>query len=309
MAIGAATLLPGRANLWVGATGGTVSARYCYGVWLRHMKMADRVGLNTHPQVVAELGPGDSLGIGLAALLSGARQYYAFDVVEYADLSRNLDVLDELIELFEDRAALPGDDEFPEMKPRLEDYGFPTFLNDERLNEALAPARVDRIRAALADPGADTMIQYKVPWFDAEVADGGSVDLVFSQAAMEHVDDLAGAYQAMHRWLSDSGYISHQIDFRCHGTAGEWNGHWRHGDLTWRIIRGRSPYLLNRAPYSAHLKLCDAVGFEVVQERRVSSESSFGIDALAPRFRDMAENDLTTSGAFIQARKRPTHAG
>ena len=72
MAIGMATWLPGRANLWVGATGGTVSARYCYGVWLRHMKMAREAGLDTNPRVVAELGPGDSLGIGLAALLAGA---------------------------------------------------------------------------------------------------------------------------------------------------------------------------------------------------------------------------------------------
>src|SRR5689334_3926898 len=53
-------------------TGGSSSARYCYSVWLRHLSMAARLGLNTDPKDVAELGPGHSIGVGLAALLSGA---------------------------------------------------------------------------------------------------------------------------------------------------------------------------------------------------------------------------------------------
>ena len=58
LAIGAATYLPGKRNLWIASTGGTTSARYCYSVWLRHMKKAAQAGLNTNPKVVAELGPG-----------------------------------------------------------------------------------------------------------------------------------------------------------------------------------------------------------------------------------------------------------
>ena len=54
-----------------------------------HLVMAHRSGLSTQPEVVAELGPGDSLGIGMAALLTGAEVYYAFDVVEYASNQRN----------------------------------------------------------------------------------------------------------------------------------------------------------------------------------------------------------------------------
>ena len=141
-------------------------------------------------------------------------------------------------------------------------------------------------------------------WFGADVMGSGSVDVVYSQAVMEHVDDLASAYRAMADWLSDGGYISHQIDFKCHGTAVEWNGHWAHGDFVWRLIRGRSPYLLNRAPCSTHVGLCAESGFTVVQEQRVSSTSTYAADDLAPRFRGMDEADLTTSGVFIQAVKK-----
>jgi hypothetical protein len=59
--MGLATYLPGGPRLAVKSTGGTVSARYCYLVWLRHLVLAERSGLSTNPTVVAELGPGDSL--------------------------------------------------------------------------------------------------------------------------------------------------------------------------------------------------------------------------------------------------------
>ena len=77
---GLATYVPGYEYLE--PTGGTSSARYCYSVWLRHLVMAYDSGLlQRPPATVAELGPGDSIGIGLAALLSGARKYHALDVV------------------------------------------------------------------------------------------------------------------------------------------------------------------------------------------------------------------------------------
>ena len=67
------------------------------------------------PGVVAELGPGNSLGIGLSTLLSGADRYHAFDVVPHAQVNHNLAVLDELIALFKARADIPGPAEFPQV--------------------------------------------------------------------------------------------------------------------------------------------------------------------------------------------------
>ena len=80
-------------------TGGTVSAQYCYSVYLRHLVIADQHGLANDPRTVVELGPGDSIGIGLMALLTGAEQYYAVDQVRHASSATNLLVFDELAKL------------------------------------------------------------------------------------------------------------------------------------------------------------------------------------------------------------------
>lgn len=155
---GSLSLLPGGDRLFTRGTTGTDSARYCYSVWLRHLVKIQCYRGAVPDGVVVELGPGDTLGIGLAALLSGASRYIAVDVVRHADVAHNLAVLAELVDLFGARAPIPGGDEFPEIKPELNHFAFPTgILDPERLEHSLAPARVATIAAALRGevaPGA-----------------------------------------------------------------------------------------------------------------------------------------------------------
>jgi len=105
----------------------------------------------------------------------------------------------------------------------------------------------------------------------------------------------------MRLWIKPNGLISHQIDFRCHNTARTWNGHWRYSNFVWTLIRGRRSYLLNREPYSTHLRLLAENGFDFVGGQTARLDSSFASPQLAPRFRHMTEQDLTTSSALIQA--------
>jgi hypothetical protein len=63
--------VPGPWRLAERPTGGTHSAAYCDEIWLRHLIAADSVGLPTSPHLVAELGPGDSLGAGMETLPTG----------------------------------------------------------------------------------------------------------------------------------------------------------------------------------------------------------------------------------------------
>jgi SAM-dependent methyltransferase len=289
------------------STGGTISARYCYAVWLRHQVLLAENGLNPHPQVIAELGPGDSLGIGLAGLLSGAQRYIALDVVAFATPQRNLAIFDDLVALFRARAPIPDAREFPQVFPRLSSYAFPAHILDEaRLAQALAPARIERLRADLAalhHPRPQSAISYICPWTDAAVMQPDSADFIFSQAVLEHVDDIALTYRACHHWLRPGGITSHQIDFKSHGITDVWNGHWGYPDWLWRIARGRKPYFLNRAPLSAHLAAMQQAGFSLLQVLPVTREGGLKRRQLATSFRSMSDDDLITSSAHVLARK------
>src|SRR5688572_30727988 len=63
--------------------GGTDSSRYCYSVWLRHLTMLDQCGVKINGARVGELGPGNSIGLGLAALISGAASYVGLDIMHF----------------------------------------------------------------------------------------------------------------------------------------------------------------------------------------------------------------------------------
>jgi hypothetical protein len=303
---GIATIIPGVSAVFGKGAGSTSCPRYCYSVWLRHLVCAAANGLKVPPRVVAELGPGNSLGIGLAGLLSGAERYHAFDVVPHAQVKRNLAVLDELVRLFQERAAIPGPDELPEVHPLLPTYDFPHhLLDDQMLAAALAPERLARIRASIRSQGApDSMIDYRTRWFDERAIERESVDLLVSQAVLEHLDDLPATYRAMRLWLKPDGFTSHDVDFRAHSTARFWNGHWKYSDRVWKVIRGRRSYLLNREPYSTHLRLLRENGFALVGGQTTKARPVIPREQLAPRFRDLTEEDLTTPTAVIQAIRR-----
>jgi len=307
---GAATYVPGVHRLRGRATGGTQSARYCYAVWLRHLITAHTHGLLAKPPaVVAELGPGDSLGILLAALISGSNTGYAFDVVRFANDTRNIDIFDQLVTLFRQREAIPGDEEFPKVRPRLESYEFPSgILPPDHLDRALDQQRLESLRNALLNLGEENdptaSITYVVPWHDAGLLDEAQVDMVYSQAVLEHVDDLPMTYAACRRWLKPGGVMSHLIDFKSHGYARRWNGHWAYSDIRWKLIRGKKPYLLNRQPHSRHVELLAECNFELVCDMTVRDDTGIKREELTAALKGASDDDLVTSIALMQARKK-----
>lgn len=301
---GMSTFLPGLSNYHSKGTGGTDSARYCYSVWMRHLVMAANQGLLTTPHVVVgELGPGDSIGIGLAALLSGVSKYYGMDVVRHASLQSNNKILDELLTLFKNKSDIPDDIEFPDVIPKLDSYRFPDhIITAEILADSLADDRIERIRRSLENCELpQSMIRYAAPWYGENIIEHRSIDMFFSQAVLEHVDDLEGAYKAMKSWLKPAGFISHTIDFKSHGLSKAWNGHWAFSDLTWKLIRGRRPFLLNRKPYSFHATIMKNCGFKVANETKVIRQSDISQEQLADKTGTTTPEDMEISVSFIQA--------
>lgn len=305
VAFGLACYIPGVHGLMAKNAGGGESARYCYSVWLRHLVLVHGCGAGGVPGAVAELGPGDSLGTGLAALLCGAERYYGLDIVPHGQLARNLEILDELADLFRARAGIPGPDEYPDVKPYLESYQFPSWiLDDEILDRSLSPDRLRRIHDSVQSvDDANSMIKYVVPWTDKTNVEANAVDMVYSQAVLEHADDLPGVYDAMAAWVKPGGVMSHEIDFGAHQFDKRWNGHWTWSDLELRLLRGGRPYLINRQPLSVHLELIDRLGFDVHLVREVQKESAISRNDLASRFHHLNDDDLTTVAAYVVAKK------
>jgi hypothetical protein len=292
---------------------GRPTAAYCYSVWMRHLSIITKAVPSFRPRMVVELGPGESLGVGCAALLSGAEQYVALDLVARADPMHDVQLLDELVTMFAHHAPIPDERLFPNLLPKLPAYNFPNrlFTDDGPRHIDIDPERVQAIRAALLDRQDvlydNVPVGYAAPW-GPRTLDRQSVDLVITQAVLQDMaheptkSELAGTFQAMSRWLRKGGVMSHQINLAFPGNA-EWNHHWRYSDAAWRLVRGNRPFFENRVPVSTYLTLCEENDFQVVSVKRVEQE---GIprEKAAPRFKDLPDEDFRTSSVHIVAVRR-----
>lgn len=311
LAGGLKSYLPSRRARYAGAVGET-SGEYCYAVWMRHLVRIAEVVPGFRCASVVEIGPGDSLGLGCAALLTGADRYAGLDVVAHANGERDRRVLDDLAPLVAARTPVPDEARFPELHPRLSAYEFPSRLFEPAgaLRVRADAERLASIRTALQTrdgASADSPLRYIAPWTSASV-ETGSADLVLSQAVLQDVEetdrrrDLSALFSAMSRWLRPGGVMSHQINFAFEGWD-DWNHHWRFSDAVWSVVRGRRPFFENRLPLSAYRRLFEAHGCEVMAVNGVR-EPGAGRDAVAARFRALPDEDFVTSGAHIVAVKR-----
>jgi hypothetical protein len=107
----------------------------------------------------------------------------------------------------------------------------------------------------------------------------------------------------MCRWLKPGGIMSHEIDFKSIGITVEWSGHWSCSDTLWRLAAGKRRHRINREPHSTHISLMQRVGCHVVCDERTVRPPAITRAQLAPRFRHLTDEDLTTSSALIQAVK------
>lgn len=300
---GALTFVP-LVNSWRrnrASTHGSDSSRYCYSVWLRHLVALSRLGFSIKGARIGELGPGDSIGIGLASLLSGAEQYVGLDIFPFS-AKANLEIIfSELVNLYMEKTPIPDQNEFPWIRPRIDSYAFPVHLIDIE-DSGL---RVSKIREELmgGDIGKGAYVTYQAPWNSRSDIAENSLDLVFSQAVLEHVDNLTETYEAMFTWLKPGGYASHVIDFRAHHLSPYWNGHWAYSDWEWQIVRGKREFLLNRYSVSMHLDSARAAGFEVLSSQYNEKPGGLPSSALSDRYRALSESDLKTSGAVLILQK------
>lgn len=292
-------------------TGGSCDARYCYSVWMRHLIHFYELK-RAIPKTIAEFGPGDTIGTGIIALLTGVEEYYALDFTYYVGMKKIEKVFDQLLEMISCKSDIPNDAEFPNCTPKLKSYSFPDhILTDEILEQYLNKERIDKIRMCIRKVKYDKdseMIHYLAPWWERDIS-GIQCDMVFSQAVLEHIDRYEDAHKRISDMAKPGAVISHDIDFDCHGCADKWNGHWRYGKVIWKLIYGSRPWFLNRAPLSSHIREMQKSGVKIVKVIRTHGENGISRQQLCHKYRNMKERDFVTKNAYVLGIKKENENG
>ena len=286
------------------AHGGGRSAQYCYGVWLKHASLLGEQGCIPNAGHIAEFGPGESLGVGLAALLSGAQTYSAFDAIPAASFDHSTDLLDELAQLLSNRAGRPTRG-FPNFDHLLDENFFPSgILANSALEASLRPERIAAVREALDSLGRgepSSMIRYQAPWNATAVMDG-TVDVIFSHSVLQYVEDLDAFYSECRRWLKRDGWMSHHIDLSSMNVTRVWNAHWSYSPRVWKTVRGSRPFFLTARTSSEHVAAMDRNGFRLCKVDRAMGEG-IARQQLSEDRRGMSDEDLACKSMFAIAQK------
>jgi SAM-dependent methyltransferase len=231
----------------------------------------ERAGLKNQlrGKTVLEVGPGDSIASAIIAAAHGAKSILV-------DTGRFV------------RADI---EPYLQLECALNDSGMPPppILGCRNINEIL-----DRCNAQYLTNGTGSLRRIK----------SESVDLVFSQAVLEHVRkrDVPETIRECRRILAPGGVCSHQVDLRDH-LGGALNN-LRFSESVWESeFFSTSGFYTNRISYSQMLDVFRRACFqvEVVDVRRWAVLPT-PRNRLAKEFRDMPEEDLRVSGFAVLLR-------
>ena len=285
---------------------GKVDSSYPYGVWLKHLVLLAAHGMPAPPKSVAEFGPGDSLGVGLSALLSGATRYCGLDAADFALHERDLQILDHLAERFAAHEPRPVKG-WPDFDEHLDSSLFPHhILHDSVLREALRPDRVATLKAALvrlAHATSDSPIRLIAPWNDKAPEFEPEYEMLLSHSVLQYVSDLGFFFDSCVRLLLPGGWMSHQIDFSSMGLSRDWNGHLAYPAPVWRFMVGSFPFAPKRKLLSEYMQELKRAGLEVVAVKKLLDDTGLNRHQVAAGFRHASDEDLACRGAFVIARK------
>ncbi len=139
------------------------------------------------------------------------------------------------------------------------------------------------------------------------VADG-TVDVLVSNAALEHVRELEAAVAEMARCTKPGGVGVHRIDFRDHGFHRFPFDMLRYSRYAWeRVLTTRTGLggYQNRLRLGQVIGLFESHGFSIldVEKEQMSEELAAVKHLLHPDFCRLSDDDLATTGAAIAVRR------
>ena len=291
-------------------TGGTTSWEYCLAVWLRHVRMCEQSGVVAKPGTFLEVGPGDSVGTGMCAILSGFEQYIAVDVLNHVQWEVSAEHIAALANVFRDRSPLPANEAIDHVLPPLNDRSIPErwpWESGVRADATEIMRRAAAIRESVATKGSTGVLSFRSPW-SRTMVETNSVDWVFSHVALQDMAAtdqepvLQEALATFHSWMRPGALMTHQIDLSCPGGS-PWNHHWAWSKLDWKLIRGKRPYYVNGLPLSRYLELMGDLGFDT-RVAHVLDVPGLTSEQVASSHQGLPKQDYSAAAAFVIATKR-----
>lgn len=131
-----------------------------------------------------------------------------------------------------------------------------------------------------------------------------NVDLILSNAVMEHILDLEDTYKLMYDMLKPGGYCSHVIDYGAHEFSDIWYEHLYLNDFFWKFLMHGRMYPINRKPHSYHISLLKKIGFEILCEKKYYAKKAEILKLNKNLKKIFSEEDLNVASSHIIIRKK-----
>lgn len=227
-------------------------------------------------KVIFELGPGPDLGIGLILLAMGAKKYIAMDVHP---------LLEQTSPIFYSRLLDTIKIEFPE-----------SDINS--LQQELSKCLSDK----------DARLQYVVDPTFSLLNIQENVDIVFSQAAFEHFDDVPRVISELDKILNKGGYLIAEIDLKTHtGWIRDRDplNIYRYSDWYWNLLKFKgSPNRRRSCEYVDMIKKNGWQDVKITPLKTLDIEYVKNVKArLSKKFRNLDSEELSFLSVILMAHR------
>lgn len=267
---------------------GRGDANYAWSVYQSHFHILRRNGFDAALRIL-EIGPGRNLGTSLLwwCFLSGRTdkpvEIHCWDVFKNATpetagfwslLARELLV------------TMPKDGD-----PQTEE------ANSSVLNKL----------RSVAEMGEKPHIFYQVMSLDELAKQADEYELVYSQAAIEHIWNIGQFWESIAHLTKAGGWHSHRIDLADHGRREtnyiemlQWS------NLTYWLTQRFVPGAINRWRAGDHMRKLESLGFKMLHQHRELADSlPIPRQQLARIFRELNQVELRTTALTLLASKLP----
>ena len=252
-------------------------AEFCYTLWFSLLSNLVENNIGYNFERFGELGNGRSLGIAFCALLTGSEQYVSLEIEGTYTVKENLKLLDDIVSLFKKKDIITN--KYEQLNIKIVDNSIQKrIISSLVVNEK----RVSEIKKEIINGFKDSkLIKIVKPW---EQSASLGLDIVFSRAVMEHVNEPHLVYQSLKKHLKKDSIMFHDIEFHSHNITKNPNEHYKIPNLIWKLICGKREYYLNRYTLEEHLQSIRDNQFQIIDIRsNFRDKYLFGATVLSKR--------------------------